>query len=186
MLITTVLYAVSLAWDPSPDDRVSGYAVHSGLQSSNYNVRIDVGNVTQCTITNLTIGSTYYFVATAYTTNGLESLPSNEVSYTVPTAVSNVVYIGSRLEWWTNMSNINRQSFNVTYFENPPLNQFYRSYLILTNVPGITNVLFLRTRLEWWTNLLNVNKQMFDLMSLTNPPNPQFYRSYLIITNKPL
>lgn len=183
MFITTLLYAVTLAWDHSPDTNVSGYAIHRGLQSSNHSIRVEVGYVTTATITNLTQGSTYYFVATAYTTNGLESLPSNEVSYTVPI---NVTYIGNRLEWWTNMSNINKKNFNVTYFENPPANQFYRSYLILTNKPGISNVLFIRTRLEWWTNLTNINKQIFDLMSLTNSPNPQFYRSYLIITNNSL
>lgn len=75
---------VTLEWDPSPDAWVSGYAIHYGTSGGNYTVRVDVGNTTTCTITNLNPGVTYFFVATAYTADGLESLPSNEVSYTVP------------------------------------------------------------------------------------------------------
>ena len=43
-----------------------------------------VGNVTNAVVTNLTSGATYYFVVTARNLAGLESLPSNEVSYSVP------------------------------------------------------------------------------------------------------
>lgn len=82
--MAVTLAAVTLEWDPSPDSWVDGYAIHYGLRTSNYITRIDVGNVTTCTITNLTPGVTYFFVATAYTSDGQESLPSNEVSYTVP------------------------------------------------------------------------------------------------------
>ncbi len=80
---------VTLEWDPSPDEWVAGYAVHYGTVSSNYTVRIDVGNQTSATISNLTAGVTYYFVATAYTADGQESLPSNEVAYTVPFSQTN-------------------------------------------------------------------------------------------------
>ena len=84
LLTLQVVLGVTLEWDPSPDAWVSGYALHYGTASSNYTIRIDVGNATSCTITNLTPGVTYYFVATAYATDGQESLPSNEVAYTVP------------------------------------------------------------------------------------------------------
>lgn len=83
-LLVLQALGVTLEWDPSPDAWVYGYAIHYGTASSNYTVRVDVGNQCTCTITNLTPGVTYYFVATAYTTDGQESLPSNEVSYTVP------------------------------------------------------------------------------------------------------
>jgi len=184
-LSIATLFAVTLAWDPSPDDRVSGYAIRHGLQSSNYNMRVDVGNITQATITNLTSGITYFFVATAYTTDGLESLPSNEVSYTVPTGPPpKITYLGTRLEWWTNMAFITRQNFNLKSFTNPPDGQFYRSFLILTNRwNSPIKIVDLKTRLEWWTNMAYVNRQVFDLRSFTNPPNPQFYRSFLVITN---
>ncbi|MGA4644928.1 fibronectin type III domain-containing protein, partial [Limisphaera sp. 4302-co] len=75
---------VALAWDPSPDEWVTGYAIHYGTASGVHPVRVDVGNVTNAVIDGLQPGVTYYFVATAYTADGLESDPSNEVSYTVP------------------------------------------------------------------------------------------------------
>jgi hypothetical protein len=75
-------YPVRLAWDPSPDDTVAGYKLYSGPATATYTNAQDVG-------TNLTglvwspIGSTSYYVVTAYLTNGLESIPSNEVTNTV-------------------------------------------------------------------------------------------------------
>ena len=75
--------AVGLAWDPSPDTSVVvGYAIYYGTNSGSYQDRVDVGAQTNCTITVTTNGATYFFVATAYTIDGVESLPSNEVSYT--------------------------------------------------------------------------------------------------------
>lgn len=82
--ITTLLLAVGLAWDPSPDVSVTGYAIYYGYSSGNYVVRTDVGNVTNTSIVLPTNGVTYYFVATAYDANGIESLPSNEVNYNPP------------------------------------------------------------------------------------------------------
>ena len=72
---------VSLAWDPSPDTNVVGYAVYYGTNSGNYAVRVAVGNQTNTVVQGVTNTLTYYFVATAYTAEGLESLPSNEVSF---------------------------------------------------------------------------------------------------------
>ncbi len=89
VLAVPTVSGVTLEWDPSPDAWVAGYAVHYGTVSSNYTVRIDVGNQTSATISNLTAGVTYYFVATAYTADGQESLPSNEVAYTVPFSQTN-------------------------------------------------------------------------------------------------
>jgi len=80
---------VTLAWDPSPDERVAGYAIYYSATAGNPilspgAVRQDAGLRTSVTITNLTPGGTYHFVAIAYTADGLESLPSNEVVYAVP------------------------------------------------------------------------------------------------------
>jgi hypothetical protein len=55
-----------------------------GLSSGNYTQTIGVGNATAVTVTNLISGSTYYFAVTAYNAAGVDSLYSNEVSYTVP------------------------------------------------------------------------------------------------------
>lgn len=72
-----------LSWDVSPDTNVVGYAIYSGTNSGDYRMRTDAGNATNVTVRNLT-SSLWYFVATAYTAEGLESLPSNEVSAALP------------------------------------------------------------------------------------------------------
>lgn len=76
--------SVTLVWDPNTEPDLAGYRIHYGTSSGQWNTTIDVGNVTNVTISGLARGVTYYFVATAYNTANLESDPSNEVSYAVP------------------------------------------------------------------------------------------------------
>ena len=75
---------VTLAWDPNSEPDLAGYEIYYGTASRNYSFHIDVGNVTTYTLTGLQPGVTYYFAATAYNAQGLESDYSNEVVYTVP------------------------------------------------------------------------------------------------------
>jgi hypothetical protein len=75
---------VVLAWQPSPDPNVAGYSVYYGLASGAYSGKVSVTNSTSATISGLTEGLTYFFAVTAFTSSGVESLPSNEVSYVVP------------------------------------------------------------------------------------------------------
>ena len=77
--------SVTLAWDASPDGSVVGYNIYYGGATRAYTNKVNVGNVTNSTITNLTLGATYYFAATAYANTGLESDYSNEATYSVPT-----------------------------------------------------------------------------------------------------
>ncbi len=77
--------SVSLAWDASPDTNVVGYFLYYGTTSGAYSSKINAGGSTTATVTNLTLGTTYYFAATAYDAAGDESVPSNEISYAVPT-----------------------------------------------------------------------------------------------------
>jgi fibronectin type 3 domain-containing protein len=76
--------SITLAWDPSTGTNVAGYHVYCGGSSGNYTNTIDAGDNTTATVTNLTLGATYYFAATAYDSSGLESAFSSEISYTVP------------------------------------------------------------------------------------------------------
>jgi hypothetical protein len=78
---------VTLAWDPSPDPQVAGYRIYYGVATGNYTNSAPVGMVTTATLTGLVVGTKYYFAATAFDTNGVESIFSNETSYTpVPSA----------------------------------------------------------------------------------------------------
>jgi hypothetical protein len=73
---------VSLAWDASVSENISGYKVYIGNASQTYNAPTTIGNVTTYTVTGLSNG-TYYFAVTAFDTAGNESGFSNEVSTTI-------------------------------------------------------------------------------------------------------
>jgi hypothetical protein len=75
---------VTLAWDASPDAAtVTSYAVKWGTTAGgSYTNVVKVGNVTNATLTKLPEGQKLYFVVTASTAAGVESVPSNEASAT--------------------------------------------------------------------------------------------------------
>ena len=79
-ICSNLTVSATLAWNPSIDPLVTGYKVYYGVVSQTYTNAIDVGNVTEVTISNLTEGVTYYFSVTAYIVLGIESPFSNEVS----------------------------------------------------------------------------------------------------------
>ena len=79
---------VTLAWNPSTSPNVVGYDIYYGPACGTYTNKISVGNVTSATVPGLQEGACDYFVVTARATSGLESLPSNEVSYNIPNLAS--------------------------------------------------------------------------------------------------
>src|ERR1043166_1775396 len=80
--------SVTLAWDAVTNSMLSGYRVYCGTTSQNYSTNFDAGPATEFSLSGLSNGVTYYFVATAYTAIGLESPPSTEIIYTVPAATN--------------------------------------------------------------------------------------------------
>ncbi len=78
---------LALAWEPSVDPTVTGYAVYIGDAPGSYQQRIDVGASTNAVLTNLTGGTRCYFAVRNYNAANIESLPSNEVSYLIPGAL---------------------------------------------------------------------------------------------------
>jgi hypothetical protein len=73
-----------LNWTASASSSVVGYDVYYGTTSGIYLYKINVGNTTGITISNLAPGVTYYLVATAYDVHGNQSFFSNQISYAVP------------------------------------------------------------------------------------------------------
>lgn len=76
--------AVTLAWDQSNDFNIAGYCVYAREENSSTPTRINVGAATLFKIGGLKEGLRYAFTVTAYNASGIESIPSNEVIYTVP------------------------------------------------------------------------------------------------------
>jgi hypothetical protein len=82
----TSVPSVGLAWDSSTDPTVGSYNLYQGSASGSYTNVVSTGLSPTPTVslTNLVRGVTYFFAATCVATNGLESVYSTEVSYTVP------------------------------------------------------------------------------------------------------
>ena len=76
--------SVRLAWNASPSSGVTGYRVHYRTSSGSQSTSENVSNVLTATISDLDDATTYLFSVTAYNNAGLESTPSNEISYTTP------------------------------------------------------------------------------------------------------
>src|SRR5919198_1078146 len=72
---------VTLAWDPSDSPAIAAYRIYYGPQSGTYTNFLDLPVVLQAQIPGLAWGATYYFAVTAISSNGMESILSNEVSY---------------------------------------------------------------------------------------------------------
>ena len=74
--------AAILQWLASAATDVAGYKLYRGISSGNYTTVTSLGNVTFYTDTP---GSgTFFYVVTAFSTSGVESVVSNEVSITTP------------------------------------------------------------------------------------------------------
>ena len=74
---------VTLGWDINMVPGLAGFVIYYGSASGDYAFSEDVGFVTSHTIFDLAVGRTYYFAATAYDIEGIESNYSNEVVYIV-------------------------------------------------------------------------------------------------------
>ena len=74
---------VTVAWNPNPESNIVGYTLRYGLSSGVYPYSVEVGIDPIVTLPTLP-GGTYYCIVTAHNSAGLESLPSNELSFEVP------------------------------------------------------------------------------------------------------
>jgi len=79
-------HSVSLSWTASTSPNISGYYVYRGTVSGGPYTRLNSSPVAATTYTDTTpqAGQTYYYVATAVNSNGLESGFSNEVEAVIP------------------------------------------------------------------------------------------------------
>jgi fibronectin type 3 domain-containing protein len=80
---TPISETATLSWDASEPD-LKGYKIYLATASGEYGAPIATVpiDITNYTVTGLETGTTYFFVVTAYDSNGTESSFSNEVSKT--------------------------------------------------------------------------------------------------------
>lgn len=148
----TILSAstVTLAWNRSPGSEVTGYRIYYGVASGSYANSVTVGNVTSNSIPGLTNGVTYFFAVKAYDANGVESVPSNEISFLPGRSTLQIGIMANRqviltvkgltghtydiqatsdLKTWTTIGTVTVGASGSTDFTNTPslLKRFYRT-----------------------------------------------------------
>ncbi len=81
--------SASLAWNPcSHATNVVGYNIYYGGATRNYTNKTNIGLATNCVMSGLQAGATYYVATTGYTASGMESNYSNEIVWKCPLLLS--------------------------------------------------------------------------------------------------
>lgn len=78
---------VSLAWNSPGNSSVAGYFLYCGSEAGVYTNRINIGNNTSASISGLQEGQTYHFAVSAYSSTGIESPLSSDLTYITPGAI---------------------------------------------------------------------------------------------------
>lgn len=76
--------SIKVTWDPISDPNLSAYNVYYSTVSGYYTGVVSTGKTTEMTLTNLSAGSTYFFVVTYSTQVGYESPWSPETKCVIP------------------------------------------------------------------------------------------------------
>jgi fibronectin type III domain protein len=151
---------VTLAWDRSQSANIAGYRLYRGLASQVYTDLVDVGNTTNATLSDLSLGTNYFFAVTAYDIIGLESPFSNEISYTAGTPLQSRLQISAAppsqvtlkasgpsgyrydvlmsqgLSDWTTITNISLDTNGSVLYSPPPaISEPPRYYKLLQTYP---------------------------------------------------
>lgn len=77
-------HSVTLVWRPSSSGDVIGYNVYRGVQPGNFALLHSMQSGTQYVDNAVQGGSTYYYIVTAISSTGVESLSSNVAEAAVP------------------------------------------------------------------------------------------------------
>ncbi len=113
---STIACAGQANWDKSTEPAVVGYKIYYGTATRNYtqSVKITSPNITICTIINLLDGQKYYFAATTYNAELIESDYSAEVSCTITSATTTVPTTTTTVQPTTSSTSSNTSSIQQT------------------------------------------------------------------------
>jgi len=86
---------VTVAWDPNPETDIAGYRVYYGRVGTTVTNVVSPGTTTQQQVISLSPATQYWFYVTAFNTAGLESDPSEVLTYTTPLNQAPTVTLGA-------------------------------------------------------------------------------------------
>lgn len=104
----------TLAWNASSSPNITAYTVRYGTTRGNYPNVLNAGTALTLTLPSLAVGTTYYFVVTARNSSGVESDPSNEISYTPSGTLPNVLPTLDLISNRTINEDVGQQSVSLT------------------------------------------------------------------------
>jgi hypothetical protein len=83
---SSTAHTVALSWNPSTSSNIAGYNVYRSTTAGGSYARINSSptNATKYADGSVAAGETYYYVVTAVSSNGTESLHSNQISAVIP------------------------------------------------------------------------------------------------------
>ncbi len=117
----TLAAEATFSWLPNSETNLTGYNIYYGTSSRNYTDVIDAGLPTpvngriQTTVNNLEEGTTYYFAATAYDSNGNESGYSDEINHTVENGIVTPQPDGQADFSWLQNTEPNLSGYKIYY-----------------------------------------------------------------------
>lgn len=130
LCLTAVAGELHLTFHQSSYVGITNYEVFYGRSSYGYTNRIDCGTNGDLIISNLDVGTPWFFNVTSQSTNGLESSFTSELKASIPTATNSIVIFrgsGNPGGPWTTLSSVTNDA-SIPF-------QFYSTILIITNVP---------------------------------------------------
>ncbi|MES2216426.1 MAG: fibronectin type III domain-containing protein [Patescibacteria group bacterium] len=186
--------SATLEWKATGDSQIAGYRAYQGTSPGSYTKVTDVGMKTSVTLAGLQANKKYYFAATAYNSDGLESNFSEEVVYVPPPLISLPFTYDFRVDgvmgdandisgspspyWWLEtggrmyLSNCLGSTILGKVPEGSPLQVHYSSiYKILSDNgshPQNLFQLFMRTSLSNASEEIYVNVQAHNLTNAMN------------------
>jgi len=160
---------ITLQWDANTEPDLAGYYIYYGTSSGNYSPaaadyadqgssprKIAIGDLSdpnnpEYTLTGLTEGKAYFLVVTAYDTEVLESVYSNEINtkapqITSPPTVTSVTDSTATIEWNTDepgTSAINyKKAEDPSYIEKELTDYVFNHSVVLTGLESNSSYVF--------------------------------------------
>ena len=82
--------SVAFKWKANTEPDLAGYKLYYGVAAGSYTNQIVLGSVTSYQMTNLLVGTTYYFALSAFDTNDMESDLTPELQFPSPPVLAAV------------------------------------------------------------------------------------------------